>query len=229
MSEQPQRLFEFGPFVLDAAERRLLRDGEPVPLSPKAFETLLVLVERGGRLVGKEELMRALWPDSFVEEANLNHHVWALRKALGEGAGGARYIETVPRHGYRFAAGVRELTSAGEQLVLEKHTLSRVVTLEEELPGPSRQALLAAKKRGRVRAGWKWPVAVGLSALLGAAVLALYYRPSGTAAAGSAAPKSIAVLPFKTIGAEGSDGDYLGLGLSDALIARLGNMQRIIV
>ncbi len=232
MSEQPHRLFEFGPFVLDAAERRLLRDGEPVPLSPKAFETLLVLVERGGRLVGKEELMRALWPDHFVEDANLNHHVWALRKALGEGAGGARYIETVPRHGYRFAAGVRELTDAGDQLVVEKHSLTRVVTLEEDVPGP---ALLAAKNK--VRAGWRWPVAVGLLAILGAGLFfVLYYRPWGRAkegaagvAASSAAPKSIAVLPFKTIGAEGTDGDYLGLGLSDALIARLGATQRIIV
>ena len=242
MSEESRRLFEFGPFILDAGERRLLRDGTPVPLSPKAFEMLLVLVERGGRLVGKEELLRAVWPDSFVEEANLNHHVWALRKALGEGSNGSRYIETVPRHGYRFAAGVREVADAGEQLVVEKHTLTRVVTLEQELPdAPAAAAAelqgpapLEAKSQERVRAGWKLPVALGLLTLVGAGVLALYYGTQRAVkteppAAGGAAPKSIAVLPFKTIGGEGADGDYLGLGLSDALTARLGNTQRIIV
>lgn len=240
MSEQPRRLFEFGPFVLDAAERRLLRDGAPVPLPSKTFDMLLALVERGGRLVEKDELMQVVWPDTSVEEANLNHHVWALRKALGEGSNGSRYIETVPRHGYRFAAGVRELTSAGEQLVLEKQTLTRVVTLEEELPElpaaaaePPGRALPAAKEKGR--GGRRLAAALGLLALLCAGVLALYYgaRRAGKteAAAGAvgAAPKSIAVLPFKTIGAEGADGDYLGLGLSDALIARLGDTQRIVV
>ncbi len=234
MSEQSRRLFEFGPFVLDAAERRLLRDGTPVPLPSKTFDMLLALVERGGRLVEKDELMQVVWPDTSVEEANLNHHVWALRKALGEGSNGSRYIETVPRHGYRFAAGVRELTNAGDQLVVEKHTLARVVTLEEELPELPGRALPVAKNEGRVRARWKLPVALGLLTLVCAGGLALYYgtrRAGKTEAADavSAAPKSIAVLPFKTIGAEGADGDYLGLGLSDTLIARLGDTQRIIV
>lgn len=245
MSEQSRRLFEFGPFVLDAAERRLLRDGTPVPLPAKTFDTLLALVERGGRLVEKEELMEAVWPDTSVEEANLNHHVWALRKALGEGVGGARYIETVPKHGYRFAAGVRELTNAGGgELILEKHTLTRVVTLEQERPDspdaalaqPPGQKSLGAGSRQNLRARWRAPVLLGLLALLGAGAVILFYGPwrkeaakAESTAGSAAAPKSIAVLPFKTIGAEGTDGDYLGLGLSDALIARLGATQRIIV
>ena len=130
MNKQP-RLYEFGPFRLDTAERRLLRDGEPVPLTPKAFETLVVLVERSGHLVEKDELMKTLWPDSFVEESNLTNNVWALRKTLGQGQNGQRYIETIPKRGYRFAARVREIPPPGEALVVEKHTLTHIVTEEE--------------------------------------------------------------------------------------------------
>ncbi len=136
MSKDPQRLYEFGPFRLDTADRLLLRDGNPVQLPPKAFEMLVLLIERSGRLVEKDELMKALWPNSFVEEANLNHHVWTLRKSLGEGQNGHRYIETVPKRGYRFTTPVRELSAAGAaELVLEKHTLTRIVTEEEESVG----------------------------------------------------------------------------------------------
>src|SRR5256885_1450920 len=97
MSRHEKHLYEFGPFRLDTADRLLLRDGEAVPLTPKAFEMLLVLVEYSGRVLGKEELMKRVWPDSFVEEANLSHHVFTLRKALGEDKSGNQYIQTVPR------------------------------------------------------------------------------------------------------------------------------------
>ncbi len=100
MGEHLQRYYEFGPFRLDVAERVLLRDGEPVPLTPKAFDMLVLLVDRGGRLVEKEYLLRTLWPDTAAGDANLNKNVSTLRKALGEGPGGRRYIETVPKHGY---------------------------------------------------------------------------------------------------------------------------------
>jgi DNA-binding winged helix-turn-helix (wHTH) protein len=99
---QAKQLYEFGQFRLDPQERLLLRDGEPIPLTPKAFDMLLVLVENGGRLLEKEELMRRLWPDSFVEEGNLAQNVSMLRRALGESPEGQKFIETVPRRGYRF-------------------------------------------------------------------------------------------------------------------------------
>lgn len=105
MVRQPAYLYEFGPFRLDAAERLLSRDGEAVSLSPKAFDLLLALVERRGRLIGKDDLMKLVWPDTFVEEANLSYTVSLIRKALGEDA--AQFIETVPKHGYRFIAEVR--------------------------------------------------------------------------------------------------------------------------
>jgi DNA-binding winged helix-turn-helix (wHTH) protein/pimeloyl-ACP methyl ester carboxylesterase len=101
------RVYAFGPFVLDTREGALLREGRAVPLTPKAFETLVALVERGGHCVGKDELMRRVWPDSFVEENNLSQNISQLRRALhAEGADAAQYIETVPRRGYRFKAPV---------------------------------------------------------------------------------------------------------------------------
>src|ERR1044072_9096753 len=95
-----RRTYAFGPFVLDTREGALLRDGRPVQLTPKAFETLVALVEHSGHCIGKEELMRRVWPDSFVEENNLSQNISQLRRALqAEGTDGARYIETVPRRG----------------------------------------------------------------------------------------------------------------------------------
>ena len=108
---EPQRpLFEFGPFQLDVGERLLRRDQQILALTPKAFETLLVLVENHGRLVGKEELMKRLWPESFVEESNLAQQIFTLRKALGDDKNGNHYIETVPKRGYRFRAPVTSPT-----------------------------------------------------------------------------------------------------------------------
>ena len=98
--------YRFGPFHLDGRERRLSRGGELIPLRLKVFDTLLVLVENAGRLVTKQELLDAVWPETTVEENNLNHNVSVLRKALGEKATSQQYIETVPRVGYRFAAPV---------------------------------------------------------------------------------------------------------------------------
>src|SRR5215204_2833376 len=113
MSGRENHLYEFGPFRLDALKRRLLRAGEPVPLAPKAFDTLLVLVRQRGRTVEKDELMREVWPDAAVEENNLNQNITALRKSLGDSRRESRYIVTVPGIGYRFVADVRETAAAG--------------------------------------------------------------------------------------------------------------------
>jgi DNA-binding winged helix-turn-helix (wHTH) protein/dipeptidyl aminopeptidase/acylaminoacyl peptidase len=98
--------YEFGPFRLEPATRRLLREGEPLPLTPKAFDTLLLLVQNAERVVDKEEVLRRVWPDAVVEESNLAQNVFTLRKALGDTPEGARFIATVPRRGYRFVAAV---------------------------------------------------------------------------------------------------------------------------
>ena len=105
MDNQIRQLYEFGEYRLEPAEKLLRRNGNPVPLTPKAFEMLLVLVQRSGCLVDKDELIKAVWADTFVEEANLARNIWALRKALGDDdSHGHRYIETVPKRGYRFVA-----------------------------------------------------------------------------------------------------------------------------
>jgi len=101
--------YEFGNFRLDLIERSLLRDGTPVPLAGKVFETLRVLVENAGRLAEKKRVMQEVWADTFVAESNLSQNVFTLRKVLGEGEGGQRLIETVPRRGYRFVASVRKV------------------------------------------------------------------------------------------------------------------------
>ncbi len=99
--------YEFGPFRIDLAKRLLLREGVPVPLAPKAFETLLALVEKAGEAVKKEDLLNEVWPDSFVEEGSLTRNVSVLRKVLDEGRAAHEYIETLPRVGYRFVSRVR--------------------------------------------------------------------------------------------------------------------------
>jgi eukaryotic-like serine/threonine-protein kinase len=107
MSGQGKQLYEFGPFRLDPVKRRLLRDGEPVALTPKAFETLLALVRQSGKTVEKDDLMRKVWPGAVVEENNLNQNITALRKCLGDSRQASRYIATIPGLGYRFVAEVK--------------------------------------------------------------------------------------------------------------------------
>jgi Tol biopolymer transport system component/DNA-binding winged helix-turn-helix (wHTH) protein len=106
MSGQEKHFYEFGPFRLDPLKRRLLRDGAPVPLTPKAFETLLALVRQSGETLEKDDLMRQVWPDAAVEENNLNQNITALRKSLGDSRHESRYIATIPGLGYRFVAEV---------------------------------------------------------------------------------------------------------------------------
>src|SRR5215510_5601688 len=107
--QQNNQCYEFGPFRLATAEHRLYRNGEVVMLPPKEFDLLLLLAQNPGRVMSRENLIKALWPNTVVEEANLNVHISALRKALAESAGDQHFIETLPRLGYRFIAPVTEV------------------------------------------------------------------------------------------------------------------------
>src|SRR5436853_7774704 len=111
MMKAARHLYEFGPFRLDPAERRLLCDDKPVALTPKCFDLLVVLVENSDHLIEKEELLERVWPNQFVEESNLSFNISALRKQLEDGRNGRRYIETVPKKGFRFVAHVEKLPS----------------------------------------------------------------------------------------------------------------------
>jgi len=106
-------IYEFGPYVLDSAQMLLSRDGSAVPLQPRALEMLLVLMRRRGEVISKQELMEAVWPDSFVEEGNLTQNIFLLRRELGKTPEGEDYIHTLPKRGYRMNVPIVNLT-AGE-------------------------------------------------------------------------------------------------------------------
>ena len=131
MSNAVIHFYEFGPFRIDRTERVLFRDNQPLILTPKAFDLLLTLVEHGGHILEKENLMSAVWPETIVEESNLTHHISVLRKILGENSGARPYIETIPRRGYRFVTEVREQNGAEAQPVVEEAAAS---TSTEEMP-----------------------------------------------------------------------------------------------
>jgi DNA-binding winged helix-turn-helix (wHTH) protein len=141
------RIYEFGPFLLDIGERRLVRNGRPVSLRAKVFDTLCVLVENHGRLVAKEALMKAVWPDALVEEGNLAHNIAALRKALGSSEARSDHVETIPGQGYRFVASITAVRDSAAQ----SETLSGFRTSQADLSWDERlEAARAALASTRV-------------------------------------------------------------------------------
>ncbi|MFL6210420.1 MAG: winged helix-turn-helix domain-containing tetratricopeptide repeat protein [Pyrinomonadaceae bacterium] len=232
MSKQAKHFYEFGPFRLDTANRLLMHDGEVVPLKQKAVETLLVLVEGRGEVLAKEALMQRLWPDSFVEEANLTQNIYMLRKALGTGD----YIETVPRRGYRFAAEVREWAEESADLIVQERTRASIFIEEEEEIKEQTEADVQGEQVP-VLSTARWPrrrtgLAVTVAALTLVALLGLasyrWRRGADERAGAEVAVRSIAVLPFKSLGADGGD-VYMGLGMADTLITKLSSAGRLIV
>jgi len=168
MSKQANHFYEFGPFRMDAGRQLLLRDGAPVPLTPKAFETLLLLVQHSEQMVSKDELMKQLWPDTFVEESNLTYHISMLRKALGESPQQHRYIVTIPGRGYRFAEKVREVSDSGE-LVVQSHSVQRVTVEETESMQYSAAVALFSRLRERP---WNWILGASAAVVLTLIVIA---------------------------------------------------------
>jgi len=141
MITEPKVLYEFGPFRVDPERRVLLREDHPVAISPKVFETLLILVRRSREVVSKEDLMKALWPDAFVEEANLSQNIFMLRKALEDAPEDRRYIVTLPGRGYRFAEQVRTVTQDGDDVVISSR--SRTGMVLEQAPSIHSESLPA--------------------------------------------------------------------------------------
>ena len=134
-NRQDKRFYLFGAFKIDVTERVLFGERGAVPLTPKVFDTLLLLVENNSHVLGKQELIERIWPDSFVEDNNLAQNISILRKALGQSPGGQDYIQTVPKRGYRFVAEVREDWEEGAPVVVRERTRSRIV-VEEEIDEP---------------------------------------------------------------------------------------------
>ena len=193
---QLKEFYEFGPYRFYPAARVLFRDGANVPLTPKVIDTLKVLVENAGQPVSKEELLRSVWPDTFVEESNLAQNISVLRKALGTAPGGA-YIETIAKRGYRFVAEVR-LAPAIEPAAAS---------------GTEPAAAAPVQRDSR-----KLAAMVAIAAVLCAAGGLLYYRQR---AASLGAIRSIAVIPLRN--ASGDPGqDYLANGITELLTTELG-------
>jgi TolB-like protein/DNA-binding winged helix-turn-helix (wHTH) protein/Tfp pilus assembly protein PilF len=209
-------VYEFGPFRLDAEERQLFRDDTLVPLTPKAFDLLLVLVESQGKLLTKQHLLQQVWPDSFVEEANLAQNVATLRKALGETVAERQFIETVSKQGYRFVGLVRTLGDwPGARMVAEGHTVDQPVTSDERLaPNP------VATKRRRYVVG-----VVAASLLVAAGLLTLaYYLRRATAPNVRGQVTSLVVLPFVNMNANAED-QYFSDGLTEEVINAVAGIQ----
>lgn len=143
MAKQAEYFYEFGPFRVDPVQRVLWRDGQLVPLMPKLFDTLLLLVENHGRVLEKGELMQELWPDSFVEEGSLSHNVSILRKLLGAGA--EQYIETLPRRGYCFMADVLQVPNTEFNLIVRRRTRAHIRATEEYEAEDETPALLESE------------------------------------------------------------------------------------
>jgi DNA-binding winged helix-turn-helix (wHTH) protein/TolB-like protein/tetratricopeptide (TPR) repeat protein len=225
-----KRIYEFDSFVLDEREKVLLRDGERVPLTPKALEMLIVLVSNAGLVLEKEELMEIVWPDTFVEEANLAVNISMLRKALGEMPGGGQYIGTLPRRGYRFAAEVREWTvpdDVSRKLVTRHQQIAEADPILDSshqkvsnLPThPSTSHWLTSKARA--------VALISIVVLAAAASTYLVFKGRSERRA-QAQIRRLAVLPFWNE-RPSEDSDYLGFALADSVINSLDHLKSLVV
>lgn len=224
MALEVQVFYEFDGFRLSPAEHSLLRAGKAIPLTPKSFDILLTLVERNGQLVTKEELMRRIWPDSFVEEANLAVNVSTLRKALGDTPEHQQYIETVPKLGYRFTA--RVTTRSEGPASAAKDSPAAAIS-----PGRENGGFSAPHESARVlstRARWllRSSIAILIATVCVALLGYFSYRRSHIAATVASQPRRLAILPFRNIKQDTSS-DFLGYSLADAIITRLGTVQAL--
>ncbi len=201
MALKIKELYRFEEYLLDTAERQVRRREEPVPVSPRAFDTLLYMLRNPGRLLSKDELLKELWPDTFVEEVNLAVHVSTLRKALGDSAQDPRFIETVAGRGYRFVCAVEKVEEEEGQIVARESGTSDAATkLDGELgPSPQEQTRL-----GRM---WRtWTAALVLAVCIGGGFW-LSHKRSGASSASLTQKDSVLLGAFaNTTGEEVFDG-----------------------
>ena len=244
MSLAIRQFYSFGDFTVDSDQKVLLRQGKPLPLTPKVFDTLLILVENRGRIVEKEVLMNRLWPDTFVEEANVGFNIQQLRKALGDDARHPRFIETVARRGYRFIAPVEgpldvsvttnqviptRVATAASQLIVggeeSKSDLGLVKSLEVASTDRSDRAL-KARATGNISRPSRRKillVATAVVVILVGGLLLLRHRSSARPQ-GDPGRVMLAVLPFQNLTGDAAQ-DYFSDGLTEEMITQLGNLN----
>ena len=213
-----RHFYEFGPYRLDALNQRLLCSGEPKAITPKTLDLLLLLVRHRERVISKRELMHELWPNTAVEEANLMQQIFVLRKILGEGQAGGVYIETVPRRGYRFAAQAVEVREESPPA-----PGSGVATETNAAPAEQARPVRGVQvERWRRRAK---AIALAMCAVAAGTAVAWRYWPVDA----RSDPVVLAVLPFENLGAgppQGFIGDFLSVGIPDAIITRLSTVRQ---
>jgi len=204
-----KHLYEFGSYRLDAVERVLLRDGQPVTLPPKDLETLFVLVEKAGHIVEKEELLEKVWPGVFVEEGNLTRHIFNLRQVLGDRPDGRKYIETIPRRGYRFVAAVQEDPEPAAPPLAAQRASDQAPSMVPVVPV------------GQKRSLWVWPLALLVPLAVTTVLVSQHFWPPRNASPQRA---MLAVLPFVNLSGDAHE-DYFADGLTEEMIAQLGQLQ----
>ena len=250
MGLNTKHFYEFGPYRLEPDEHLLLRGNKPLPLAPKAFDLLIFLVQNQGRLLTKDQIMQAVWPDSFVEEANLTVWISVLRKTLGAGEGSPQYIETIPKKGYRFTEDVRSGAAPEPAGVRTQAVAATEVpaVLTAEVSNVKRNGSTTSPEAGLagVRAedaaykwtaadaarasGWRRP-ASALALAISVFLLALlaYLAYSRHRQATKTPPlRALAVLPFHNL-QPGANDDFLGYSLADAVITKMGYVSSLSV
>ena len=243
MNGEEKHFYRFMSYRLYVEERQLLNNGKSVALTPKAFDVLAALVERNGRLVEKDELLRIVWADSFVEEANVARIVHTLRKILGEDENGNKFIETVAKKGYRFVAEVNEvreptaqksadskedfssiaenLTEAttAEKSFEDEFQISSSLTEIDEAAAPLSKNPIHTTRIVLFTIGF-------LSAVFLIFLLSFNFQPNSSDNPNKV--KSIAILPFKPINTANRDEIY-EVGIADSLILKLGSLKELVV
>lgn len=233
MSLQDNEIYEFGSFILDPSERVLSCLGTTVCLTPKAFETLLCLVRNRGRTLTKDELLKHIWPGTFVEEVNLAVNISTVRKALGENPKDSRYIATVPGRGYRFVAEVRSVPNQrGEHVVAVIHpepieTANASVSPadgDEPSHGAPKSRAVASRLANPLLRRLALVMAIaGVLVVVAVPIKAHFLRSQGSRMSTSRTVPSIAVLPFTDL-SPAKDQEYFSEGLAEELIAELAKV-----
>lgn len=219
MSALGNPVYRFGGFELEPAERRLSQAGESVSLTPKVFDTLVLLVERAGHVVSKDELMKVLWPRGYVDESNLTKHVWLIRRALGDGEHDSRFIETVPKVGYRFVAPV----TAADSLTLRDSAHRGLPSPEAPAAPTAVPAPIAAPPPVKWRLPQTRAVLAGVAFVtcLIVAVLAWRHVPRPAPASVAGTPgHTVALVGFTNLSGNLKDA-WLGSALTEMLGAEV--------
>src|SRR5213075_3094803 len=201
------RLYQFGPYVLDAQRRALYFEKSLVPLTPKAFDVLLFLAQNPNRLVTKEELLQAVWGDTFVEEGNLTQYISHLRKALGDNSEDTRLIVTIARKGYQFTADVTVAEAADTAIQAAVH-----------LKSPANEAVPKAPRR------WRKAAAVAASTVILAVIGYIALRHFWAITPPRSQKIMLAVLPFQNLTGDPNK-EYLADGLTEETISQLGRLD----